>query len=412
MQTYFESEKPSYELFGLIYKQYKMTEEQLLTYAQKRYLSDDYRDKQKQRSRENYDKIQTTKITGIETDEIIKALIPKIDELVEKKVMFHIRRNENQMQYMFQKIQSCFRELTKSNIVENNMILEYIHHSDLSEKTQHEYINYFINIQEQYYNKKNGPIIQTNEFLLDPYLIQFINELDATHGVKLLYFSAIHKIMKLLNMDDEMIEQYETEMNKNNIILKKERNKNLGNENDFEWEILLQAYMEKRETLTDIEKLLSCLYIERPPLRSEYTRNVIITDNETKYSTGNILIWKDDKLILVLRDFKNVKKFGEYRYEFIGYAKEIILKHIEKIGMDGIFMKFTPNTLQIKLRGLIEKLIGKKNSGLQYIRRSYETYLQNQDNYIKTSIEERINMHRDVLHSYMIAQTYRVVKNE
>lgn len=296
----------------------------------------------------------------------------------------------------------------------NDEILVRLRSSGLRDKTILDYHQNYRKIQELYYKLKETELIDSVNFLLDyDLLIGMIDEnkdwLDSTKGY---YYTGLVKVCVLCNFDVDITSHYRFRMNhyteQNDTI----RRCNKRNELDFDWIDLLNAYDSKYESLDEEQRLIGALYIERPPLRSEWARNVYIV-SEINSNRRNYIYWGDGIIRLHLSDYKNSKSFGVYEYNFEPSTRvyDVVLRHLERRGINNLFFDFTERVLQSKISNLTLLLLNKKNIGVQKIRRSYETWLQNSKNYQESSIAERVKYHKDVLHSFTIAQEYRFLSS-
>ena len=259
--------------------------------------------------------------------------------------------------------------------------------------------------QQLGYNKPDYNFIRDASSVID-----LVQKSDYTESTKSNRLSVLLHISKALSLS--VSNSYEESHNKMVEMRDRERNKNRATEKDFDWSLLQEKYTENKHLLQGDLKLVAALYIERAPLRTEYCRNLMITDDESKYK--NVIIYDGKDLRMRLTDFKNVKKFpnNEYRYIFQeGNLKTLILEKMREIGMDKPIFSVQSKAFRGRIKDVLKIIMG-IDSGVYQLRHSYETFIQQQPGYFTMSMEEREKLHYDVLHSFGTAMQYRRIKED
>jgi len=272
---------------------------------------------------------------------------------------------------------------------------------NLSSASQHKYKKN-LNLLRRYieYNKPDYNFIRDASSVIE--MIQKSGYANTTKSNRLGVLLHISKALSLSNSN-----LYEDAYNKMNELRDKKRNKNKATEKDFDWILLQEKYNANKAELKGDLRLIGALYIERPPLRTEYCRNLMITDDETKYK--NTIIDSGTELKMRLTDFKNAKKFRnrEYRYVFPeGNLKTLMLERMREIGKDKPIFTIQSKTFRVKIKEILKIVLG-INAGVYQLRHSYETYIQSRPEYFTMDMDEREKLHYDVLHSFGAAMQYR-----
>lgn len=249
-------------------------------------------------------------------------------------------------------------------------------------------------------------------FLLDvEKTTHFLDNFFENVNTRYLCMNVISYLLKKFCFPLDITKQYNDYFIKLKDIRGKIRRLNTATINNFDWCILFKKYHDKRDSLPEHLKLVAALYIERPPLRSEWARSVMITNDLDQYP--NAIRLEGDKVEVKLTDFKNSRDHEQYRYEFPpGYMRDLVREQIELRGQDKTFLEYKERTLQLRIKELIRFLLGVENVGVQELRRSYETYLQSSNEYMSSNIEEQNRMHGELLHTYNVAREYRRIKRE
>lgn len=274
----------------------------------------------------------------------------------------------------------------------------------IRKQTSHSYCS-ILRSMVRHYNASSISFLLNTESI-----INYVESLDNLN-TRCVYITAISYIMKKFLFPNNIVKEYANY----SVRVKSSRNSvrtlNIATETNFKYEDLLKKYHEKRDSLPEHLNLVAALYIERPPLRSEWARSVMITNDLGKYP--NAIRLDGDKVEVKLTDFKNSRDHEEYRYEFPpGYMRDLVRQQIELRGQDNTFLEYKERTLQLRIKELIRFLLGVENVGVQELRRSYETYLQSSNEYMSSNIEEQNRMHGELLHTYNIAREYRRLKRE
>lgn len=297
---------------------------------------------------------------------------------------------------------------SSNKIYSTNDVIDIINKNDaLRPKTKKSYISNFNVI------RSNIAKDETNVCFLKNVesVLSFINTHYGDNvSSKTTSVSSLIFILRSIDIGDDIIAKYNDAMMNYKSQRNMEREKNKATKTHFKWEDLRKAYYDKKGTFKDKDtQLVAALYIERPPLRSEWARSVMITDDLTKYP--NAIRLDGERIFLRLSDYKNSDHNGVYEYEFsIGDLRNLVKDQILERGLGNTFLNYGVRALQDRVKNIINDLIGIDYCGIQELRRSYETYLQSSPEYTNANIQEQNRMHADLLHSYDIAREYKRVE--
>ena len=294
--------------------------------------------------------------------------------------------------------------------ITNEEVFSALEQSDVKPRTYKEYYKHYERLQRVMNVPDNMAFLYEPATVLEA--IQEVKEWSCS--TKQLVINAILKITKLFYFPPEIEREYLEAVAAYSEETNRRMQENQPRGKVLDWEALCASYHEHFSTLEPKEQLIAALYIERPPLRTEYTREVYIIPlahregTDDRYKNRIFYDERTNEVILELRDFKNVDKMGAYEYVFPERrVKKLVIQQIKERGFYKTFLPYTAKRLQGMIREILKKL--GHDGTLQSLRRAYETYIQMHPSYQAQTLGERMAEHRDVLHSIGTAQIYRLM---
>ncbi len=335
--------------------------------------------------------------------------------------------------------------------------------------------NLTTNTKENYYIKLNiiknviNPESTSLNFLKDTTNVQqYISTLNTSATIKSMYIAIYSTIKNSKKFKSEIKQFYQEQMEKYRDINNDQRLDNNITEIDQDnWlnindikniplviEEIIIATLEKGNNIietiwlteADFKKLnkrlkqkyinlildyvIIYLYTQREPLRLDYTLLRVeynIEKNIANNKDYNLLaVNNNNKMILYLNNFKNVKKLGKQRQIFENNIVKVInnwfniLKWMD-IKVEYLLynvkggLTFEPfknnNAFGKKLTNIFEKYTGKRIS-IALLRRIYETSLIQSETYKNMTNRQKANKHKKLLHSANVAQEYNRIHRE
>lgn len=267
---------------------------------------------------------------------------------------------------------------------------------------------------------------------------KYINDTIRSNLYNVLYIIALNK------KDDKLIVFYKDLMKESKKMSDESRGENKKSEREDEnwmrWEDILNHTKKMKERLemnkkvrkdSEIEKeyqdyIIVVLYTLCPPLRIQEYQKMVIKEKEDKKEEKNknyMYLDENGKIRVKIYKSKNIKKLVEGNVDYIEHklwieGEEEIKKYVKYLKSinrwkEGGYLLYVKNmekemgeTTIIKR---IKKIYGEyvPSMTVSIIRKSYETYLQNSEEYKNLTVNEKKAKHREILHSYMTGQEYK-----
>lgn len=248
-------------------------------------------------------------------------------------------------------------------------------------------------------------------------IYEYINKEYDNPGSRKSHIVSLITMLKKENIDDCEITQYQKEVNKLNILLMSEQEKQKLTtrqlENYVNYEDIVRRREEYRKVCEmkpknnkiNIIHLILSLYSYIPPIRLEYSDMKIISDDKNIDETKNYIMKSDSRYIVILNNDKVTKTYGKIRYDITGELKTIINRSLENYPRD--YLLTIPNNSTIPLNRQInyylKEAFSPLNVGIQMIRSAYITHMYAEN---KMNISEKKKLALQMRHSKDTADLY------
>lgn len=172
-----------------------------------------------------------------------------------------------------------------------------------------------------------------------------------------------------------------------------------------------------------LNKLIVALYVYQPPVRLDFVNmRVYAKEKENVKDKENYCIFNKTGFYFVLNDFKTQKTIGRFVSQKV--LPNTPLYHYLKFWFENFNTKkkyllatyngeesISRKSLADKLKNAFKRYADRK-IGIQQIRRIYETELISSPEYAKMTLAEQKDKHRQLLHSFEMGHSYKVVDRE
>ena len=165
-----------------------------------------------------------------------------------------------------------------------------------------------------------------------------------------------------------------------------------------------------------------CMYVFQPAIRNDFYQMKIVYNKKDINTTDNFILISPRSIYLYLNKFKTKDNFGSVRLELnqftvkqirnmlklrkaLGYTTESLFNHVTAKAITPIQ---TPTAFINRLGNNSYKFFGKKYT-INIYRSIWETSIQHDPNYQNLSLEERENIHKQLLHHTSVALSYNRV---
>jgi len=242
---------------------------------------------------------------------------------------------------------------------------------------------------------KKLKMIYDNENSIKTNLIPFVRLLSMAKNKKL------NKIYQVLKNEIIKLNTYYEKKRDDNEVKKEDENKIINYDKE-----LITANLDKLEDLE--EKAIYGIYTLLPPRRLEYSDMYIKTGNSKEEPDKNYLItYKKRPIKFIFNNYKTVKKFGKQVIDIPDDLSNILYEYLKNNKMksgDKLF-RYNLNYMGKALSKVLSKVYGEDGITLNWLRRSYATYLDT----LKISNNDREVYSIMMAHSYTQNLKYRKI---
>lgn len=263
-------------------------------------------------------------------------------------------------------------------------------------------------------------------------IIPFISESDIGLSTKKLLFVILNVLSKKLEIPEDIQRAYNNKMNEFRDLANRRRGENKISEKDINnwasWDDVCEVY--KRipdDSFRNIQdKLIIGLYVnlEGWVLRLDFA-NVKIYKKDMNKLDHNWLHWDkmNNRFILHIVEYKTSKNYGQLDIEIVDEGlKELLNKWFTEYNKNPIYLLvnyrdldkgLSKSALSHKIKKIFKKYSGKaiNNQLLRQIKETNNIY-DNADKYNKMTLNEKIDIHKKLLHSFETAHGYLKIKRD